>query len=157
MRGELLELKARVKAGIEAIEEIFEKLEKLKGKKTEYEVISAGYYLHNLYCAFEDIFESVSAIFGNQVEDELQWHRELLLRMKLDIKGLRPRLISAEVYKILDELRRFRHIFRHAYEYELDPEKIEVVLQKIPRLKNSYRKDMEKFIDFLDKVVQQEK
>lgn len=52
--------------------------------------ILLGYYLHNLYIAFENAFKTIASTFENEVRDSLQWHAELLRQMTLDIPGLRP-------------------------------------------------------------------
>jgi hypothetical protein len=59
-------------------------------------------------------------VFENRVADRSQWHTELLRRMMLDISGVRPALLSAENADLLNELRAFRHFFRHAYGLRLD-------------------------------------
>jgi len=93
-------------------------------------VESVAYQLHNLYNAIEDLLKLVATAFDNKITDTTRWHMELLRRMKLEIAGVRPALISPELYSLLNELRGFRHFFRHAYGIELTPEKVwQVVLQ----------------------------
>ena len=70
---------------------------------------------------------------------------ELLKRMTIEVKGVRPPLLSKEVYRILDELRGFRHVFRHAYSYELDPEKVIQLAEKALKLEEAFRRDIEAF------------
>jgi hypothetical protein len=69
--------------------------------------------------------------------------------MTQDIDGIRPKLFNSQVYDCLDELRRFRHVFRSAYSIELDPARIALVLKKAQELKQIYKQDLEKFKDFL--------
>ena len=76
-------------------------------------------------------FQEIAKTFENKVEDPAKYHRELLKRMYMDIPGIRPKSLSLESYHALDELRGFRHIFRHAYDYELDPERVDSLKQKI--------------------------
>ncbi|MGB9857741.1 MAG: hypothetical protein ACPLKX_06350 [Dictyoglomaceae bacterium] len=78
----------------------------------------------NLYNAFEDLFSEISKSFENKIEDASFFHKELLRRMTLEIPGIRPKVLSKESFIILNELRGFRHIFRHAYTYEIIPEKV---------------------------------
>ncbi len=40
--------------------------------------------------------------------------------MKLDVPNIRPAFLSDESYRVLNDLRAFRHVFRHGYEYTLD-------------------------------------
>ena len=70
----------------------------------------------------------------------------LLKRMSLEIEGLRPALLSEQSYFLLDELRAFRHLFRHAYLYQLDPEKVKMVLEKGLRLKDIFKGDSQNFL-----------
>lgn len=141
-------LKAQIKAQIEEIKKIYNEIEDREKQAKENKVIleSLGYKLHNLYCAFEDLFKIVAQFFENQVEDLARYHKELLRRLSLSIEGVRPALISEESYKELDELRAFRHFFRHAYSYELKYEKIISPLQSANKLKNLYQKDISQFL-----------
>jgi hypothetical protein len=80
-----------------------------------------AYGLHNLYSALENCFDQISRTFENHVVDREQWHRELMLKMFLAIPGIRPAVLPAQVRPLLNELRSFRHLFRHSYEFQLDP------------------------------------
>jgi uncharacterized protein YutE (UPF0331/DUF86 family) len=52
-------------------------------------------------------------------------------RMLVEIEGVRPALLSIAGYRYLNELRGFRHVFRHAYSYGLDDERVSALLRKI--------------------------
>lgn len=110
---------------------------------------SLAYQVHNLYCAFEDLFQIVAKFFENNIEDASRYHIELLRRMTLDIDGVRPALISRELSLALDEIRAFRHVFRHAYSYELDPDKLALVLRKVEYVKQHYATEIDGFLHTL--------
>lgn len=112
-------------------------------------LIVIAYYLHNLYNAFENIFQNIAAAFENSIDDMGRWHAQLLERMRLDVMPLRPAVIDDQAYEALDELRRFRHLFRHAYGVQLDPLRLNVVVIKATRLKALYRPQLDQFLDFL--------
>lgn len=114
--------------------------------------IVAGYYLHNLYMAFEHIFERVAETFENHISDKSQWHAQLLHRMILDVPSLRPRLVSDEAYECLDELRRFRHVFRSAYTINLDQERLKLVIRRARRLREIYPEELSRFQQFLNQL-----
>jgi hypothetical protein len=114
--------------------------------------IVVGYYLHNLYNAFENLFHLVAEAFENHVPDPSRWHTLLLDRMGRDIEEIRPRLVGETALKALDELRRFRHVFRHVYRYDLDAEKVERVLAKAYLLETVYRDDIGQFLTFLRRL-----
>ena len=121
-----------------------------KQPQTLEELIAVGYHLHNLYCAFENIFKNIAQSFENQIVDTAQWHAEMLKLMKLEIRGIRPNVISQRAYNCLDELRRFRHLFRAAYDIELDWERMALVVKKALQLKQTYREEINRFLQFLN-------
>jgi len=81
---------------------------------------AAGYLLHNLYNALENSCDQISRTFENHVVDTARWHRELLDKMFLDIPGVRPAVFTEALRLLLHDLRGFRHIFRHSYDFSLD-------------------------------------
>jgi hypothetical protein len=153
MKAKILALKADVSADLQAIEQIYLKLadqpEMIAGDE---QVIVTGYYLHNLYNAFENIFQRVAEAFENDISDRAQWHAQLLRRMTLNIEGVRPRLLSDEAYQCLDELRRFRHLFRNLYTADLNSERLRLVWDEAHRLQSFYRADIERFLAYLDQL-----
>ncbi|MDZ7343446.1 MAG: hypothetical protein ONA90_02905 [candidate division KSB1 bacterium] len=141
-------LEADLRAQQKQIDAIYRKIVQRKKRYTRDPAAleSLAYQLHNLYCAFEDLFRIVANHFENQISDQTAWHKELLSRMKLRIEGVRPPLLSGPAHELLSELRGFRHLFRHAYGYELEPEKIKLVLKKALALKKIYKKDFASFL-----------
>lgn len=134
-------LKAEIDMQIGAIDEIYRKIdERRKGiGRNKAKLESLAYQLHNLYCAFEDLFKIIADFFENNVEDKGKYHTELLKRMTMSIEGIRPALIGVEAYKFLDNLKAFRHFFRHAYGYEIELKKVKMVLEDALKLRDMYR------------------
>lgn len=151
MSDRLLLLERSIERDLDAIEEIYRKLESVElGPETPSEqTIVAAYRLHNLYNAFENIFRNVAEAFENTLDDRERWHSQLLRRMRLDVSPSRPAVIDEEAYEKLDELLRFRHLFRSAYGAELDPERLGLVLQKARELRGLYRARIESFLEFV--------
>jgi hypothetical protein len=139
-------LKAEIKAQTKEIENVYVKLEERKREKGKAAVESIGFQLHNLYCAFEDLFKLVAETFENHIQDKSRYHVEILKRMTLAIEGVRPPLLSQESFVLLDNLRSFRHLFRHAYSYELDERKMKIVLEDASKLADMYRRDLDAFL-----------
>ena len=144
-------LRAEVSAQIKEIEKIYSAIsERKKGAlKSAVNLESLAYKLHNLYCAFEDLFKIVARHFENSVEDIARYHKELLKRMSFTIEGVRPELLSEETFRLLDELRMFRHVFRHAYAYDLQYEKLKPVIKSADMLRGLYKREIERFLDKL--------
>ncbi len=116
-----------------------------KNQITVEAVESAGYWMHNLYCAFEDLFKLVAGFWENNLSANGEYHIHLLKRMLVEIEGVRPALLTIASYRFLNELRGFRHVFRHAYSYGLDNERVSALLHKILGQKDSLISDLQTF------------
>lgn len=90
---------------------------------------SSAHHLTRFYNVVEQMALRVAKAFENTVDDEKGWHTELIRRLSIPIAGVRPAFLPAEVRQPLHELRAFRHVFVHAYDLELDPEKLALVLK----------------------------
>jgi hypothetical protein len=106
---------------------------------------SAGYWMHNLYSAFEDLFKLVAAYWENNLPVNGEFHVNLLKRMIINIREIRPALLSIESFEYLNELRGFRHVFRHAYSYGLDDERVTYLLRKMIEKKDIILADLNSF------------
>lgn len=150
MNEKLLVLERSVQNDLEAIGKLYEALgaPELAEAESQDVLIVAAYRLHSLYTAFENIFRNIAAAFENHLDQE-SWHRDLLQRMRLDLTPVRPAIIDAEAFDKLDEMRRFRHVFRTMYGLNLDPLRLQVVLRRALELKLLYRVQIERFLQFL--------
>ena len=108
-------------------------------------VESIGYWLHNLYCAYEDLFKIVCSFWENNISSASGYHTSRLKRMVFAIEGIRPALLSDDSFRVLDELRAFRHVFRHAYSHGLDEERIAALLNKIKSSRSTIENDLRSF------------
>ena len=116
-----LALAAFIRSGLAAIDRIESHVSQFNvDDLSSAELDSLGYSLHNIYNALETCFLQISLSFENHVRDHTRWHRELLEKMFLDIKPLRPAVLPEPMRSLLGELLGFRHLFRHAYEFTLD-------------------------------------
>jgi len=119
------------------------------GWSDEMDLLALGSALHNLYNAFEGYLLRVAKFFENNV-DKQSWHRDLLDRMALEIPGVRPALITKrEMIERIDELRRFRHVFRNLYKTRLHPGKVRIVLVAARGLADDFTGMHEVFIAWL--------
>ena len=108
-------------------------------------VESTGYWLHNLYSAFEDLFKLTAGFWENNVKTNGGFHVNLLKRMLVHIEQVRPALISEASYQFLNELRGFRHVFRHAYSFGMDDERVSFLLRRVLKKKELLIQDLKKF------------
>ena len=115
-------------------------------------VESTGYWLHNLYCAFEDLFKLVTGFWENNVPTDGEFHIHLLKRMLVRVEGIRPALLSEESYRCLNEVRGFRHAFRHAYSYGLDEERVAFLLRRVLGKRDMVMTDLKRFRKFISVI-----
>ena len=133
----------------DVIAAIYNKIAELK-PLNEDKLVHIAYQLHNLYSAYEDMFKEISFTFENNIERNSGFHKNLLIRMKIAIPGIRPSVLSEDSYLVLGELMGFRHVFRHAYNYNLTPDKMEILRKKMPDQKTTIDSDINIFKQFLE-------
>ena len=106
-----------------------------------------AHHLCRLYNAAEQMGLRVAKAFENHIDDEQGWHTALLSRISIPIAGVRPALIPKELKNPLEELKGFRHVFVHAYDLELDPEKIALLMKYAERVAAEFPALPEAFIE----------
>ena len=150
MNEMFLVLERSIQSDLAVIEHLYDALGSPDLEESELQeiLIVVAYRVHNLYVAFENIFRNIATAFENHL-DPASWHRQLLQRMRLDLTPLRPAVIDSDAYERLDEMLRFRHVFRTMYGLELDSLRLQVVLRKALELKELYRPQLERFLEFL--------
>ena len=116
---------------------------------------SVALNLHGFYSGVERLFELVVRHIDRDREPATgeSWHQDLLQRMTKDIQE-RPGLIGGESASTLDELRRFRHLVRNVYTFNLVPEKMKPLVSSLPELWPRLRAELLAFADFLEDVAQ---
>ncbi len=112
---------------------------------TEIELSALAATLHSFYNGAENIFKRVAVELDGEPVRGDAWHRELLLRMKTPT-ARRPALLSEELHDTLNEYLRFRHVFRNAYSFELDWQKLSPL---VLRLEETFQKLEKALDDFL--------
>lgn len=90
---------------------------------TEIELAALAAALHSFYTGAENIFKRVAVELDGQSVQGEAWHRDLLRRMQ-EPGTNRPALLSAELHDELLIYLRFRHVFRNAYSFDLDWQKL---------------------------------
>ena len=108
--------------------------------------------LHNFYTGCERIFNMVTSELNGGPPTGFDWHQRLLDRMAADW-GERPAIITPTTAADLREFLSFRHVVRNVYGYELDPERIERLLQKYPPTWNAFQHDVEDFVRKLKAMI----
>ncbi len=70
--------------------------------------------------------------------------------MTLEIKGIRPAIISNELYLDLLSFLGFRHVVRQAYGFQLDEKKINELEKLFIKTWKRFSSEIKKFCNFLE-------
>lgn len=151
-REELVILETELAAQMREIERTYKKIEERARLRTPSGSESLSYQLHNLYSAFEELFEIVARTFENHIAGDTGYHVEILRRMNVAVEGVRPAFVQDEILPFFDSLRSFRHFFRHAYAQEIDRRKVVPVLADARRIRAEYPKMVKQFLINLGKA-----
>ena len=114
-------------------------------------LISAiAFNLHSFYTGIERIFEAIAKQIDQYQPSGSNWHKQLLTQMIVEVPDIRPGIISATTYETLDELRRFRHVVRKIYAYELDPNLILSLAQQSMAIFPVFKQEINSFLQTLN-------
>lgn len=122
------------------------------GKNTTTGLAAAG-LLENLYTATETVLVRIAQQFGNNLRTE-RWHSDLLRRMAIAVPGLRPAVLSQDVYQRLDELMRFRHFKRYYFNLEYNWERLYYLIALARTLRPALTADFAAFRAFVIAAIQ---
>jgi len=84
---------------------------------------TAGGIVHDFYSGAERIFRYIAIRVDEDLPVGAHWHVHWLRRMTTDIATVRPAVLQRETARRLEEYLRFRHLFRHAYGFDLEWER----------------------------------
>jgi hypothetical protein len=104
--------------------------------------------LHNFYTGCERIFQIIASELNGALPTGYDWHKRLLNRMSSSREG-RPAILSVATARRLEEFLAFRHIVRNIYGFELDPQRIEALLNKYPAVYHEIKTQIQGFGNWL--------
>ncbi len=124
-----LEMKEEIEVELGELQRLFVSfaslLEKVKTNSPDaVETIALAGLLHSFYTGVENIFKRIAINFKNGLPHGESWHRQLLDFMSQKSEN-RPAVISESLRDRLDIYMHFRHVFRHAYSFYLQWNKME--------------------------------
>jgi len=99
---------------------------------------ATAYELNRFFNVLEKSFERLCETFENHFEKGGSYHERLIERMELEISGIRPAFLPPEALPAVRELKGFRHVMRHAYELELDPDRIATFVDDADTVSRSF-------------------
>lgn len=108
---------------------------------SELELAGTAALLHNTYNGIENILKQVVLSLDQKVPEGASWHRDLLTLA--EEKGI----ISSTTAQGLFPLMAFRHFFSHGYALDLDPERMESLVNSVKHVVASVHDDVSTFLD----------
>ena len=124
--------------------------ERAKQSGDDYYLDSVALNLHGFYSAVEKIFEQIAVVLDQTKPEGRNWHQDLLRQMGVEIKLVRPPVISAKTRDSLDEFCGFRHVVRNVYTFQISPLKIEPLVNNLPDTFEHLKKEIGEFLSFLE-------
>ena len=118
---------------------------------TEIELSALAAMLHSFYTGIENIFKRVCIELGRTLPTGAAWHRELLVSMS-EPNDLPGPVISPDLGRRLEEYLKFRHVFRQAYSFQLQWEKLSTLVFGCEDVLRSFEEKVNKFLKTGDKL-----
>jgi len=113
---------------------------------------SVALNLHGFYSGVERVFIQIAKIVDDDLPRGENWHDLLLQQMAEERQGIRPAVISIQTGKLLDELRRFRHVVRNVYAHKFGPQNIERLIRFADEAWERLQIELTAFAIFLEQV-----
>ena len=108
-------------------------------------------FMADFYMGVEKIFKIIVEELNGGAPRGEGWHKRLLHTMTLEVKGIRPTVISNELYQDLLKFLGFRHVVRQAYGFQLDEKKLKELEKIFVKTWKRFSKETKKFCSFLEK------
>lgn len=156
MEALIVDINADLELIKKEVESIKRKINRLKTEKDPENIDShikavAG-SLHSIYTGYESIIERIVRAMDGETPLGKDYHLKLLRRAITEIPNCRPPIISRETFVVLDELRTYRHKFRHIYIYMISPARIIELAEQGIKSFEFFNRDIDKFKEHLRKV-----
>ena len=149
----------RIRSELENIEEIITRvrraMEASEGDAADRDLYwdAVALNLHDFYTGLERILRYIAAEVDGHVPAGAEWHQELLRQMAIPLPRIRPAVFSNETIKRLDEYLRFRHVVRHVYAFEFDPQRLKPLAEALTDDFGQVKGELAVFIDYLKELA----
>lgn len=107
--------------------------------------------MHSLYTGIEHIFLLIARQVDGVEPSGMSWHRELLDQVIAGNPGVRPAVVSRETGAALEEMRRFRHVIRSVYSFDIDEARVLALAREVPSLCERLARELGSFADVLER------
>ena len=158
MPGRYAVVAARIRQELERLDQIVRRAERAvsatrqSAEHRDLFLDSAALSLHDFYAGLERIFRQIAADVDLSIPSGRDWQPELLRQMSVDVRGTRPKVLSAGTEKSVDEFLVFSYVVQNSRALNLDAERVELLVQRLRPAFRDVRSELLAFADFLDRV-----
>lgn len=135
--------------GIE-IEAVGRKLKRLESEKdvenADSHLTAIAAILQSIYNGYERVLEMLIKAIDGDLPAARDYHSAILRRAVSPIAGIRPSIINQTTFDILDDIRKYRHVFRKVYHYQLKPDRIQHLAGMGISAYGAFKADIEEFL-----------
>ncbi len=154
LRGLLIDMRTDLKA----LDRLFAavdqaRVDSLASGSDEMAVWAFAAWLHHVYTGVESLLTRVAQVLDGYATRSDDWHRRLLVSMSEPLEDVRPAVLTERTFARLDELRRFRHLFRHAYGAELDRERVNDLVNQTMGMRPTLDEELHRLEAFVEALV----
>ena len=114
---------------------------------------AASALLDTFYTAVERVLERLARTFGTSPSGPT-WHTDLLVQAGLELRAIRPRILSDDSVTALKRYLAFRHRFRHLYLDDLHVEPIVPLTEDAPAVWADVQAELAAFAEALEKLAE---
>ena len=100
--------------------------------------------LHSFYNGIENIFKRTTLELGDRMPDGESWHKNLLDGMT-EATGNRNAVLSPHLRSRTKEYMEFRHVFRHAYNFDLRWDRMKTLVLGCEETRQLLEGELDKF------------
>lgn len=124
-------------------------LDKYSGHMDVYLFRVKASFMADFYMGVEKILKLMAEELNGGAPRGEGWHKRLLHGMTLEMKGIRPAVISDTLYADLLKFLGFRHVVRQAYGFQIDEKKLEELEKIFKKTCKRFSREIRKFCSFL--------
>lgn len=143
------EIKTLIKSEIENLDRLSAEMEEYKGVNSKPYRRTKASVLADFYNCCERIFEIIAREIDGKINATQQWHKRLLYQMTMELKDIRPPILSSKLAAELDDYLSFRHLERNIYGFELEGERLDRLVEKFSQVSTQFQQEIN---DFLTKL-----
>jgi len=114
------------------------------------EVSALSAMLHSFYTGVENLFKRVALQIDEEMPEGDLWHSRLL-EIMTEATARRPAIISDTLRDTLRGYLSFRHVFRHAYSFELRWAKMAELVLGVERTFRLLEEEISRFVTAMDR------